>query len=248
MSRDIEQKIDLRLKEALIELGIDHEGALADKLGLARGTVYRVFDGFPAREATLEKIKNELKPISLNWILTGAAPKYCDDRAEAPAVEALSPIHPETCDNLGLPRKELKELIKTAVSEALFSDDRGKLIVAYLEELLDSARAGDNGRDVMESRTYRMTADSHREAIEMQLHIPEAPPDLSPDDKIRWNRNAEAINRWSCTASAQRDFGRRGVPAWALERFCREVYSFFNGGHLEDVGGLLKDFIEEGKK
>ena len=36
------------------------------------------------------------------------------------------------------------------------------------------------------------------------------------------------------------------VPEYAFKRFFREVINLYEGGKLEDVTGLLKDFIEEG--
>lgn len=91
----------------------------------------------------------------------------------------------------------------------------------------------------------RLTADQTFESTEVILKFPEKPIDIDQDQAARWDRNELALRRWEKTETARRQFPRGDVPAWALERFCREVVNFYEGGNLQDVGGLLLDFISE---
>lgn len=94
----------------------------------------------------------------------------------------------------------------------------------------------------------RLTAEPTFESTEVILQFPAKPANLEPEDSTRWDRNELALRRWEQTETARRQFPRGDVPTWALERFCREVVHFYEGGTLEGVGGILKDFIQEGKK
>lgn len=66
----------------------------------------------------------------------------------------------------------------------------------------------------------------------------------TPEDRERWLRNTEVLQRWA-EARPEEVFW---VPIWALERFCRENVSLWEGGRIDDISGLLKDYIEEGRK
>jgi transcriptional regulator with XRE-family HTH domain len=85
------------------------------------------------------------------------------------------------------------------------------------------------------------------ESTELHLAVPDPPGYLDREEKRRWKRNAEVLQRWADTESAWCCFPR-GVPPWAIERYCREAVGFYNGGGLSDVSGVLWDFIQEGKK
>lgn len=74
------------------------------------------------------------------------------------------------------------------------------------------------------------------------LDIPTPPPGLLPDDLARWKRNADRLRRWAQTPKAFR------APAWALERFCRELVHMEETEDMREVGGLLRDFMREHKK
>lgn len=70
------------------------------------------------------------------------------------------------------------------------------------------------------------------------LEIPAPPPELPPNDLFYWKRNAERLRRWAQTPKAFR------APAWALERFCRELVHMEETEDMREVGGLLKDFMQ----
>ena len=82
------------------------------------------------------------------------------------------------------------------------------------------------------------------ESLEVDPDIPPMPKDLSGEERKRWERNAGTLRRWAISRPREALM----VPTWACGRFCREVVGFYKGGKLEDVTGILKDFIEEKKK
>ncbi len=47
------------------------------------------------------------------------------------------------------------------------------------------------------------------------------------------------LERWSRTNRAFE------VPAKVAGRYCREVVGFYDGGRVDDVGGILRDFVNE---
>lgn len=71
------------------------------------------------------------------------------------------------------------------------------------------------------------------------LNIPLPPPDLSDPERKRYERNREVLERWSLSR------GAFSVPAEVAGRYCREVVGFYDGGRMEDVGGILRDFMVE---
>lgn len=85
------------------------------------------------------------------------------------------------------------------------------------------------------------------ESVELKLVLPDPPGNMNKDELERWENNVETLQRWSETEAARRDYPR-GVPGWAVERFCREAVGFYQGGSIKDVSGLLWDYMEEGNK
>lgn len=85
------------------------------------------------------------------------------------------------------------------------------------------------------------------ESTELNLNIPPPPDELEEEDLKEYDRNAGLLLRWAHTDKAQKTFPN-GVEEYALERFCIEAAGFYSGGWIDDVSGLLKDFIEEGKR
>jgi len=71
------------------------------------------------------------------------------------------------------------------------------------------------------------------------LSIPLPSPDLSEPDRKRYLRNREVLERWSLSR------GAFPVPSEVAGRYCREVVGFYDGGRMEDVGGILRDFMRE---
>ncbi len=77
------------------------------------------------------------------------------------------------------------------------------------------------------------------ESTEISLDVPPPPPGLSESERERYQRNSEALERWSNTGAAFT------VPQSIAGRYCREVVGFYDGGRLDDVSGILRDFIQE---
>jgi transcriptional regulator with XRE-family HTH domain len=73
----------------------------------------------------------------------------------------------------------------------------------------------------------------------VRISIPSAPRDLSEHEQRRYEHNREVLERWSST------IGAFEVPPEVAERYCREVVGFYDGGRVDDVGGLLRDFLQE---
>lgn len=77
------------------------------------------------------------------------------------------------------------------------------------------------------------------ESTEISLDVPPPPPELSESERERYQRNLEALDRWSKTNAAF------APPPSVARRYCREVVGFYDGGRLDDIGGILRDFIQE---
>jgi len=104
-------------------------------------------------------------------------------------------------------------------------------------------------REMIESQKQlekKLNATVEYERIMKILNIPDMPSDLTKDDKVRWEKNAAALHRWSKTDAAQIAFPG-DVPVWALERFCREA-SGYERGNPKEIADILWDYIHEGKK
>jgi transcriptional regulator with XRE-family HTH domain len=78
------------------------------------------------------------------------------------------------------------------------------------------------------------------EPTDVVLDIPPPPARLSEELRLRYIHNRETLERWSATPAAF------PVPRDVAGRYCREVVGFYDGGRLDDVGGILRDFIQEG--
>ncbi|HUU30116.1 MAG TPA: helix-turn-helix transcriptional regulator [archaeon] len=77
------------------------------------------------------------------------------------------------------------------------------------------------------------------ESTEVSIFIPPPPADLSESERKRYEHNREVLERWSRTQGAF-----QASPS-AVERYCREVVGFYDGGRVDDVGGILRDFMQE---
>ena len=85
-------------------------------------------------------------------------------------------------------------------------------------------------RLVAESRPYGAYKQS-------EIKVPLPPASLSTEDRLKWERNAAALVKWS---QSEQGFW---APAWALEKFCRDAAS----AEVEEVGKQLKSYLEKGK-
>ena len=147
-------------------------------------------------------------------------------------------------------REYIYNVIEGGSSKLLDQIDQFRARIKELEKALEKKRSVSELKPIPfrrapapEPAALRKTA-SHEptfESVEVNLKISDPPPDLLPEDKERWLKNAGTLRRWQKT---NRSFY---VPSWALERFCRELVHFYDGGDLSSVGGILKDFVDEGR-
>jgi len=99
------------------------------------------------------------------------------------------------------------------------------LIAERLEEALASQSAG--------------AGSSGLEPSEVRISVPPAPRGLTESERKRYDHNREVLERWSQTSRAFE------IPSEVAERYCREVVGFYDGGRVDDVGGILRDFLQE---
>jgi len=222
---------------------------LADKLGVSDKSVSGWETGRSAPERrTLEKL-SKIFDVSLDRL---TEPGVQSGRAVAtvPEIERIESIV----------RKVLRQELRTEVLDELRSEVSGELdrklgelqdyfrrlmiggvqddvdfrgLRSLLEQIRDLLAEGNGGRGAATSATA------------LPLELPPAPPDLDPDDKKRWESNRRALESWSSTENARRNFPR-GVPAWAARRFCEQAAGMYAGGRPEDISGILWEFIQEG--
>lgn len=74
---------------------------------------------------------------------------------------------------------------------------------------------------------------------ELRLEVPPPPEELTGEHRRRYELNREVLERWSRTSAAFQ------VPPAIARRYCLEVVGFYEGGQVDDVGGLLRDFLQE---
>ncbi|MEA2063102.1 MAG: helix-turn-helix transcriptional regulator [Gemmatimonadota bacterium] len=76
------------------------------------------------------------------------------------------------------------------------------------------------------------------EDLEVRIDVPPAPEGLTGNDRKRYERNRRVLEHWSRTPGAFE------VPPEVAGLYCLKVSGFYNGGRLDDVGGLLREFLE----
>lgn len=102
-------------------------------------------------------------------------------------------------------------------------------LAGMIDRHLEAALAGSDTQD----------QSAYFEPTETPIVVPPPPPRLSESERERYDRNREALERWSKTPASFE------VPPSVAGRYCREVVGFYDGGRLDDVGGILRDFIQE---
>jgi transcriptional regulator with XRE-family HTH domain len=148
----------------------------------------------------------------------------------------LAGILKVTPDSLFLVSRSLHE--RTALRSLGSSARGGKLFSAetvrralenLISERLDEALA-----------SYSVRAGSSGfEPSEVRIFVPPVPEGLSASERKRYEHNREVLERWSRTSGAFE------IPSEVAERYCREVVGFYDGGRVNDVGGVLRDFLQE---
>lgn len=148
----------------------------------------------------------------------------------------LAGILKVTPDSLFLVSRSLHErtaprsLGSTARGGKLFSAETVRRALENLiSERLDEALA-----------SYSVRAGSSGfEPSEVRIFVPPAPEGLSASERKRYEHNREVLERWSRTSRAFE------IPSEVAERYCCEVVGFYDGGRVDDVGGILRDFLQE---
>ncbi len=114
-----------------------------------------------------------------------------------------------------------------------------KLVVAYLEEILSLLRGSSSQPRPVE---YRRVADNKTIGYGVnEIKVPLPPTHLSTEERLKWERNAAALLKWS---QSEHYFWS---PEWALEKYCREGGAGPFGGTVGEITQLLKAFMENGK-
>jgi len=127
-----------------------------------------------------------------------------------------------------------------AANLKLIANHFGISVIEITRTEIDSKRM----REIINE--LQIVKDFQFESTELNLKIPPPPDEFTGEDLQRYDKNAGLLLRWAHTDKAQKTFPN-GIEEYALERFCIEAAGFYSGGWIDDVSGLLKDFIEEGK-
>ena len=210
------------------------QGDMAASLGFkSRGFWSELEAGKKEPSGSLMLLLSEVHNVNRDWLLTGEGEmwKQEPEAEQPPEIKLSERLEPEP---------DIKDLLKEALKEESAGEHAHKLILAYLEELLD--RKETTGYGAKDRPQIRRTAEPELEVTEVRMNIPELPEGLNEDEAARWERNRGVLERWMNSEAAI------WAPQWALERFCRDVVEMYGGGRLEEVTGLLKDFMEEGPK
>lgn len=77
------------------------------------------------------------------------------------------------------------------------------------------------------------------ETTENFLEIPPAPDWYDQHEKDRYEMNRKILHKWSKTSKSFH------VPPSVTARYCREQVAFYDGGRLDDIGGLLRDYMQK---
>ena len=96
--------------------------------------------------------------------------------------------------------------------------------------------------DALALQSGQPAAASGFEPTVVRLDIPPAPAELSESERLRYDHNREVLERWSRTQNAFE------VPPEVAQRYCREVVGYYDGGRVDDVGGILRDFLQENQE
>jgi len=83
---------------------------------------------------------------------------------------------------------------------------------------------------------------SRQRTEKINLEFPSKPEGLTAEKSFLWNMNELALHRWEKTDWAF------NIPTWALEKFCLEAKGPYEDGKLQEVTGILKDFIKAGER
>lgn len=204
--------------------------ALAEKLGIAfqNLSVWENGKGAPSARYLLKL--SEVLDVSLDQITTPSG-------IMATAVRSLErPTFGQT--DFGYSRLPESSDLGRTVQRELADNHSLKLAIAYLEEILGILRGGSQGR----FGDIRRVAESSQFGYQRtEFKTPLPPGDLSPEERLKWERNAAALLKWSQSTQSF------WVPGWALEEYCRQIDAAPFGVNPEDVTRQIRSLLEKGK-
>jgi transcriptional regulator with XRE-family HTH domain len=209
--------------------------ALAEKLGIAfqNLSVWENGKGAPSARYLLKLA--EVLDISLDQITSPSGMMSALERKPERQFAGMQQF------GGGTEPSRMPELVPSEMARMIqreLSDNHSlKLIIAYLEEILSLLRNSQGNRElrrVAETKGFG-------EYGQTQIRVPLPPADLSTEERLKWERNAATLLKWTQSEHAF------WVPAWTLEKFCLEASSLSYGNNLEDVSQVLKSYLEKAK-
>jgi transcriptional regulator with XRE-family HTH domain len=123
---------------------------------------------------------------------------------------------------------------------------RGRSAAAPLYSIPEIQQAFDKIiRENLVSSLKKSSRPPERDEYESSLvyvTVPPVPDNLRESDRLRYERNREVLECWSHTS------GAFDISPEIAGRYCREVVGFYEGGRADDVGGILRDFMQENQE
>ena len=204
--------------------------ALAEKIGIAFQNLSVWENGKGAPSAKYLMKLAEILEISIDRLTTPSGVTGAILAAQEQSFPSFgSPYSAESG------RSQLPPDISGLLSQGLAESHSMKLVIAYLEEIINLLRQTHQA-----SRPIRQVADSrlYRAPAQERLQIPLPPPGLPTEARNSWERNAAALLQWSQSGMSF------WVPLWALEKYCREVEGSKTVSDPNVTSNILKEFLE----
>lgn len=261
MSINKAKEIELRLIEALFELNFGHKARLAKEAGVSKATVSNIFRGKPSNPSTLVKLQDKLKPISVNWILSGQGPKYLVGQKPEEKAGKESATYEEMPDLL---REKVKEVLKNQAGIELEPEEADYNLNFTEEQLLERALYFLTTADLLKRNYYNMKMkELERDLVEAKKKIsdlecmlkreekPEIfnesnyfelkrpPENLGKLEKAIWNRRIEQIIAWV----RENRVAAYWVPSWVIDHF---IMAKGLECDKEAVGKVLREIYKKG--
>ena len=207
--------------------------ALAEKIGIAFQNLSVWENGKGAPSAKYLMKLSEILEISLDRL---TSPSGVSSAVMAAQEQRFSSFSMPYSSESG--RSQLQPDMSGLLSQGLAESHSMKLIIAYLEEIINLLR-----QTPQEPRPLRQVADSRLYGVPAQerLQVPLPPPGLPTEARNSWERNAAALLQWSQSGMSF------WVPLWALEKFCGEVEASKPVSDPNVTSNILKEFLERGK-
>lgn len=209
--------------------------ALAEKLGIAfqNLSVWENGKGAPSARYLLKL--SEVLDVSLDQLTTTGGIMSIAVRT----LERSSLSHAAASGFSSSAAADSSDMARV-VQRELSDNHTLKLVVAYLEEILSLLRG--SSPQPRPAAEYRRVAEGKSIGYGInEIKVPLPPTHLSTEERLKWERNAAALLKWSQSEHAF------WSPEWALEKYCREGGVGPFGGTVGEITQLLKAFMENGK-